>query len=184
MPKPSAHAGAVSARCTTFPRRWLRRSSTRVQPSSKPRARRHCRLGLRLMAEEGRRRIFLTRRQWVSGSGGDARAYAASGDTEPAPQVKVTRSFQSVNLTCRCPDLASVRHRDRDWQAVQLRGQAWLLPARPSMSKTSGYASAMVVAAVFVTPALAQTPVLERRPLLAGAACPVAPRAQSSGSSR
>ncbi len=33
------------------------------------------------------------------------------------------------------------------------------------MSKTSGYASAMVVAAVFVTPALAQTPVPDRRPL-------------------
>ncbi len=34
------------------------------------------------------------------------------------------------------------------------------------MSKTSGYASAIVVAAVFVTPALAQTPVPDRRPLL------------------
>ena len=34
------------------------------------------------------------------------------------------------------------------------------------MSKTSGHASAIVVAAVFVIPALAQTPVPDRRPIV------------------
>ena len=53
-----------------------------------------------------------------------------------------------------------------DWRVFNLIRQAWLLPAPPSMSKTSGYASAIVVAAVFVIPALAQTPVPDRRPIV------------------